>query len=246
MALTVAVFNFKGGTGKSTTAENLGACLASKKLKVLLIDLDGQRTLSFNCGVDGATPTALDWLTSEVEDEIAPIETKVKRLDIIPGDIGMFQLRPSTNLIGLGLNRIRPLYDVVLMDCPPSLSEIASQALLACDRVLMPTLCQPAALKGTSEAIQLIRGDAPTKPIDVLRVWYEANLVLTDEADEMLIAGTKKLNYNLLLVTIPKNVRIAEAVAHQQPITNYAPKSTGARAYKKLASECVANWGIKK
>lgn len=244
MTLTIAVFNFKGGTGKSTTAENLGACLVSKKLKTLLIDLDGQRTLSFNCGVDGESPTALDWLSSE--DAIAPVATKVKRLDIIPGDIGLFRLRPSTNVIELGLNSIRPLYDVILMDCPPSLSEIASQALLSCDRVLMPTLCQPAALKGTIEAIQLIRGDASTKPIDVLRVWYEANLVLTDEADEMLISGASELNYNLLLTTIPKNVRIAEAVAHQQPITSYAPKSTGARAYKKLASECVASWGIKK
>ena len=82
--LKIAVFNFKGGTGKSTTTLNLGACLATSKRKVLLIDLDGQRTLSFGLGLDGETPTALDWLSDE---KVQPLETKTKNLSLIPGDI---------------------------------------------------------------------------------------------------------------------------------------------------------------
>ncbi|MDI9634357.1 ParA family protein [Geitlerinema splendidum] len=93
--LKVAIFNFKGGTGKSTTALNLGACLATSKRKVLLIDLDGQRTLSFGLAADGKKPTALDWLT---QGKAEPLATNINNLYLIPGDLGMFQLQADRNL----------------------------------------------------------------------------------------------------------------------------------------------------
>lgn len=241
--LKIAVFNFKGGTGKSTTALNLGAFLAKSKLNTLAIDLDGQRTLSFGLGLDGQEPTALDWLTS---DEAAPLATSVKNLSLIPGDIGMFRLTAETDLFTPSLNDLIPLkYDVILMDCPPSLSVASVQAILSSDRVLVPTLCEPAALKGLSEAIALIRGENPDIPIEVLRTRYKPRLVLTREADDLLIESAADLGYRLLHTTIPENIQVAESIAQQQPVAEYASTSSGALAYRSLTKECTKLWGLK-
>ena len=134
--LKIAIFNFKGGTGKSTTALNLGAALAKAGQKTLLIDLDGQRTLSFGLGVDGKKPSALDWLTN-IGKPIEPIRSAVKNLFVLPGDLGMFQLTADRDIFTPSLNGLTPLgFDVVLMDCPPGLGVAAVQAILASDRVL--------------------------------------------------------------------------------------------------------------
>ena len=130
--LKVSIFNFKGGTGKSTTALNLGTAIAQANLKTLVIDLDGQRTLSFGLGMDGREPTALQWLTDKAE----PIATDIKNLWVIPGDIGLFRLTSETDLFIKSLNSLIPLdFDVVLMDCPPSLGLASVQAIVNSDRV---------------------------------------------------------------------------------------------------------------
>ena len=242
--LKIAVFNFKGGVTKTTSCLNLGAALAKSKLKVLLVDLDGQRTLSFGLGMDGQKPTALDWLTSK--DAIAPLPTQSKNLSLIPGDIGMFRLTASDDLFSPSLKRLIPLgFNVVLMDCPPSLSVASVQAVLSADRVLVPTLCEPAALKGLSEAIALIRDESPDKPIEVLRTRYRPRLVLTREADDLLIGGAEDMGYRLLHTTIPENIQVAESIAQQQPVTEYAPDSVGAAAYKSLCKEVSKLWKVK-
>ena len=241
--LTIACFNFKGGTGKSTTVLNLGAALATAKRKVLLIDLDGQRTLSFGLGLDGQAPTAVDWLTSKKA--IAPTATQTKNLFLIPGDIGMFRLTAASDLFTPSLKRLIPLsFDILLMDCPPNLGIASVQAIMASDRVIMPTLCEPAALKGLSEAIELIREDAPNKPIDILRVRYRRRLALTREADDLLIESAQDLNYHLLYSSIPENIQVAESIAQQVPVLEYAPKSSGSLAYKSLAKEVLKIWKV--
>jgi chromosome partitioning protein len=240
--LKVAIFNFKGGTAKSSTALNLGAALAGSKRQVLLIDLDGQRTLSFALGMDGAEPTTLDWLTSFKA--IAPSPTSVKHLSLIPGDLGMFQLQASSDLFTPAFKRLSG-FDVVLMDCPPGLSPASVQAILASDRVLIPTLCEPASLKGLSEAVELIRGERKDMPIEVLRTRYKPRLIITKEADDLLIEAAVELNYRLLHATIPDNIAVAESIAQQKPVLEYAPKSSGTRAYKSLAKECIKYWETK-
>lgn len=240
--LTVAIFNLKGGTGKSTGAINLGAALATGKRRVLLIDLDGQRTLSFGLGKDGTEPTSLNWLQGE---DVTPVPTPVKNLDLIPGDIGMFRLTAGSDIFAPSLKRIRPLgYDMILMDCPPSLGVASVQAILNSDRVLMPTLCEPASLKGLSDALGLIRGENDSIPVDVLRCRYRRNLVLTREADDLLVEGATDLGYSLLYATIPENISVSEAIAQQCPVLEYAPNSTGAKAFKSLAREVVKAWGL--
>ena len=116
---------------------------------------------------------------------------------------------------------------------------------MAADRVLVPTLCEPAALKGLAEAIELIKGETPDKPLDVLRGQYDSRLVLTREADEMLIDAAEDMGFRLLHTTIPRNIAIAESIAQQQPISVYAPKSSGAVAYRSLAKEVSKIWGLR-
>jgi chromosome partitioning protein len=239
MMLKVAVFNFKGGTGKSTTALNLGAALATRNRQVLLIDLDGQRTLSFGLGLDGHEPTTLDWLMKP--QTIAPYPTVVDHLSLIPGDLGMFRLSADADLFTPALAELKP-FDLVLMDCPPGLGLASVQAILSCDRILIPTLCEPASLKGLAEAVSLIREDRTKIPIDVLRSRYKPRLRLTQDADELLKDAAAELNYQLLQTVIPENIAIAEAIAQQQSVLNYAPKSSGTQAFKTLAKECSKLW----
>lgn len=239
--LTVAVFNFKGGTAKSTTVLNLGAYLA-KKHQTGLIDLDGQRTLSFAVGMDGVEPTALDWLGGGGGD--LPLPTEVKNLHLVPGDIGMFQLSAEKDIFSPALKTLKVL-DLYLMDCPPSLSVASVQAILSADRVLVPTLCEPAALKGLAEAVELIRRESADIPIDVLRTRYKSRLVLSREADDMLIEAAEDMNFRLLHTTIPENIAIAESIASQSPISVYSSKSSGAKAYQSLAKEVSKIWGLK-
>ena len=236
--LKIAVFNFKGGTGKSTTTLNLGATLATSKRKVLLIDLDGQRTLSFGLGLDGDAPTALSWLG---DGEVRPLATDTKNLHLIPGDIGMFQLQTESDLFTPALNRLND-FDVCLMDCSPGLSIASVQAILASDRVLIPVICEPAVLKGLSEALQLIRGERPDVPIDVVRVRYRSKLVITREADDLLTEAAAEAGYTLLNTLVPENISVAEAIAQQKPVTEYARHSSGAKAYKSLANEYARLW----
>ena len=236
--LKVAIFNFKGGTAKSTTALSLGACLATSKRKVLLIDLDGQRTLSFGLGLDGIQPTALDLL---IKGKASPTETSVKNLWLFPGDLDLFDLKADTDLFTPALASLNG-FDVCLMDCSPGLGVASVQAMLTSDRLLIPVVCEPAVLKGLSEAVQLVREERPGVPIDVLRCRYKPRLVVTKEADELLAEAVPELDYHLLKTKIPENVAVAEAIAHQQPVTVYSSRSSGARAYRALAKECLGVW----
>ena len=236
--LKVAVFNFKGGTGKSTTVINLGASLTSAKQRVLLIDLDGQRTLSFGLGLDGDMPTALDFLQGG---EVQPMATKVKNLFLIPGALEMFQLQTDQDLFTPALSKLTD-YDVCLLDCSPGLGITSVQAMLSSDRILIPVICEPAVLKGLSEAVQLIRGERPSVPIDVVRVRHRSRLLITKEAEELLTEAAPELNYQLLKTTIPENIAVAEAIAHSVPVTDYSSRSNGAKAYRALAKECQELW----
>jgi chromosome partitioning protein len=158
----------------------------------------------------------------------------------------MFRLTAEADLFAPSLNSLISLeYDMILIDCPPSLSVASVQAILSSDRVLVPTLCEPAALKGLSEAIALIRGENPDIPIEVLKTRYKPRLVLTREADDLLIESAADLGYRLLHATIPENIQVAESIAQQQPVADYASTSSGALAYRSLTKECTKLWGLK-
>ncbi|MCY7275547.1 MAG: ParA family protein [Phormidesmis sp. CAN_BIN44] len=153
-------------------------------------------------------------------------------MSLIPGDIGMFRLTADTDLFTPALKGLIG-FDVVLMDCPPSLSVASVQAILASDRVLVPTLCEPAALKGLSEAVELVRGENTAIPIEVLRTRYKPRLVLTREADDLLIASAEDLNYRLLHTVIPENIQVAESIA-QQPASQTQRKVLNGRLHRRV------------
>ncbi|WP_322744503.1 MULTISPECIES: ParA family protein [unclassified Coleofasciculus] len=103
-------------------------------------------------------------------------------------------------------------------------------------------ICEPAVLKGLSEAVQLIREERPNVPIDVLRCRYRPRLVIAKEADELLAEAVGELGYRLLKTVVPENIAVAEAIAHASPVTVYSTRSAGAKAYKTLAKECLGVW----
>lgn len=166
----------------------------------------------------------MDWLTSKKA--ITPLPTQVKSLSLIPGDLGMFRLTTDGDLFTPALSQLAQ-FNMVLMDCPPGLSPVSVQAILSSDRVLIPTLCEPASLKGLSEAVELIRGERANILIEVLRTRYKPRLVLTKEADDLLIEAAADLNYRLLHTIIPDNIAVAESIAQQKSVLEYAPKSNG-------------------
>jgi chromosome partitioning protein len=108
--------------------------------------------------------------------------------------------------------------------------------------VLIPVVGEPAVLKGLSEALQLIKGERPDVPIDVARVRYRSQLVITREADNLLTESAEESGYTLFKTLIPENIAVAEAIAQQIPVINYAPRSPGAKAYQSLANECMRLW----
>lgn len=247
--LKVAIWNLKGGTGKSSTAQNLGAELAlaprrgkgtAAHFRTVLVDLDGQRTLSYSFGMDKATPNVLDWLEGRGQ----PLLTDVDGLYLVPGDIGTFQISSEDDLLGGSLQRLKG-FDICLMDCPPSLGAPTLQAIWNADRLLMPTLLEPASFKGLFEAVDLIRDERPDLPIDVLRTRFRSRLRISRDVVERLLEGMKQSRYRILKTTIPENVAIAESIDHQAPTREHAPNSIGAAAYQLLAKEVIQTWGLK-
>ena len=232
--MIISVFNFKGGVGKSTTVANLGAALATQKRKVLVIDLDAQRTLSFSLATEGKHPTVIDWLDGSDQ----TIETSRHNLQAITGSFEILNYPMTEGLMAKSLKGLMG-YDVILLDCPPAINAISVEAILSCDRLIIPIVSEPAVIKGLAEAVELVKEEDPNLPIDVLRSRYRSRLVITKEYDAMLADGAKELGFNLLKTTIPENVAIAEAVSAQVSVLDYAKNSIGAKAFKKLAKEIL-------
>ncbi len=230
---SIAIFNFKGGSGKTTTAVNLAAYLALKGNRTLLIDLDGQRSTSFHLGLDGKAPTSVNWL---IKKETNPIPTTIENLYLIPGDIRLFELDDEgDDLIAPALNSINQDFDYCLIDCSPGLTSANSQALLNCDRILIPVICQLLTVKGLSEALFLIRRQKPEAIIDVVRVRHRANVNEYKEAEQILFDSEEK--YNLLSSIIPENTAVSSAVKNKTSVLKSSPRSTGAKAYSDLGKE---------
>ena len=236
MLTSISIFNFKGGTSKTTTAVNLAALFALKSFKTALIDLDGQRNASFHLGLDGKTPTAVDWLLGEA---VAPIPTPIENLFLIPGDIRLYQLEADEDVISPGLARLGD-FDFCILDCPPGLHTASSQAILACDRVLIPIVCQDLSLKGLAEAILLIKEQKPKAIIDVLRTRHRKNLNEYRDNELIVVESQEEFGYNLFKSTIPENTKVGLAVREQQPVVVCSPRSSGAKAYADLADEYLS------
>ncbi len=251
----VAIANQKGGVAKTTTAINLGAALAERGQRVLLIDLDPQGNASTGLGIgsDKRDPSSYDILLGEALATDIAVPTAVDRLAIIPANTALsasdvelqsttrraFQLR---NRLGVD-HALQDRFDFVLIDCPPSLNLLTVNALVAAHSVLIPLQSEFFALEGLSQLLLTIRelrqAANPRLRIEgVLITLHDARNTLAQQVERDARQTLGDLVYRTV---IPRNVRISEAPSHALPVLAYDPNSKGAMAYRALAEEFLAN-----
>ena len=251
MKRVIAVANQKGGVGKTTTAVNLAASLAATRRQVLLVDLDPQGNATTGCGVDKST---LDRGTLEVllgectaAQAILRLESSGMALlpanqDLTAAEVRLLALGPGRELrLKEALAPIRSGFDVVLVDCPPSLNILTGNALIAADSVLIPMQCEFYALEGLSAlvaTIEQIRGTAnPQLEIEgILRTMYDPRNNLALEVGGQLL---EHFGDKVFRTVVPRNVRLAEAPSFGRPALLHAKDSRGALAYLALAGEML-------
>jgi chromosome partitioning protein len=251
MSRVIAIANQKGGVGKTTTAINLGACLAVAERSTLVIDLDPQGNATSGLGIERASVTnsVYDVLVNGVPaDEAVRRQVHFPYLDVIPSSRDLVGAevelvdREKRELVFRGaLESVREKYEFVLVDCPPSLGLLTLNALAAADAVLIPIQCEFYALEGLSQLLNTVRlvqkNLNPSLQIEgVLLTMYDNRLNLSRQvADE----AKEYFGGRVYRSTIPRNVRLAEAPSFGKPIVLYDILSAGAQSYLSLAREVM-------
>jgi chromosome partitioning protein len=251
MGRIIAIANQKGGVGKTTTAINLGASLASADMRVLIVDADPQGNTTSGLGLRGTFDQSLyHALVSQVALERLVLDTELPHLKLLPSakvlvaaEIELVDADGREFLLKELLRNVRNQFDYVLIDCPPSLGLLTLNSLAAADSVLVPIQCEYFALEGVSElwdTIARVRKTLnPGLAIEgFLLTMYDERTNLSSQvaADLRSVLGSQ-----VFATVIPRNVRLAEAPSHGKPIMLYDIKSKGAECYIRLAKEVIAN-----
>ncbi len=244
----MAVANQKGGVGKTTTAVNLGACLADIGYRVLVVDLDPQGNASTGLGINirGLQSSMYDVIMHDTPLEDTIEATSVKGLFVAPASLDLagaeIELVPAFSRemkLKNALAEVRDDYDFVLIDCPPSLGLLTVNALAAATEVLVPIQCEYYALEGLGQLrnnVELVRkGLNPTLEIStIVLVMYDARTKLSDQVAKEVRAH---FGSRVCRTMVPRTVRLSEAPSFGQPIIAFDSSSRGAIAYRELAKE---------
>lgn len=253
MGKAIAIFNQKGGVGKTTTNINLAACLAMKGKKVLILDIDPQGNTTSGVGI---LKKDLKITTHEIliEDDYDPrdaiLHTGVENLDIMPAsvqlagaEVELIELAGREKRLKRAIDVLKPDYDYIFVDCPPSLGILTINSLTAVDSVLIPIQCEFYALEGVSQLMSTIdivkRNMNPELEIQgVILSMFDGRTNLSIQVVEEVKKYFKEKVYTTV---IPRNVRLAEAPSYGMPVIQYDPKSSGAMAYQEFAEEFLEN-----
>lgn len=260
MGKIIAVVNQKGGVGKTTTSINLSASLGILNKKVLVVDLDPQGNATTGVGVDkrGINGSIYEVMTMKMPIDDAIIKTKSMNLSIIPAylnlagvDMELIELERKFKDTDKKFNRVMRLkeelykvkdkYDFIIIDCPPSLGILTTNALAAANSVLIPVQCEYYALEGIMQLINTImlaqRKVNPNLDIEgVLLTMLSVNTNLGLEVISSIKEFFKERVYDTI---IPRLIKLAEAPSHGKTIIDYDPKGKGTKAYLNLAKEVI-------
>lgn len=248
MGKTIAIFNQKGGVGKTTTNVNLSACLASLGKKILVIDIDPQGNTTSGFGIDknSINLSIYDVLINGADIKEAIIPTKLDNLNIVPSNAELagaeIELTENKNrelILKNSVVSIKDEYDFIFIDCPPSLGLLTINALVGSDSVVIPIQCEYYALEGVSQLMNTIRlvNSSLNPKLDVEGVVLSMFDGRTNLSIEVVDEVKRYFKGKVYTSIIPRNVRLAEAPSHGLSIIEYDPKSKGAEAYMELANE---------
>lgn len=252
MGKIISIANQKGGVGKTTTSVNLSACLALLNHRVLLVDIDPQGNATSGIGINKADMDHCIYnvLVEDLLAENVCVPTDIEGLDVIPATIQLagaeIELVPTISReirLKKSLDKLKEVYDYIIIDCPPSLGLLTINALTSSDSVLIPVQCEFYALEGLSQLLNTIR---------LVQKHLNKNLMIEGVLLTMLDARTnlglqvieevkKYFQDRVYKSIIPRNVRLGEAPSHGKPIIIYDPKSKGAEVYQELAKEVIAS-----
>jgi chromosome partitioning protein len=253
MAKIIAIANQKGGVGKTTTSINLAAGLAYSNKRVLLIDFDPQGNATQGVGhrVGLNDLTVYDALLNDIDVNKCIKTLNKPPLDILPANINLagadLQLAKieddRENYLKNAIASIKDNYDYIIIDCPPSLGLLNTNALTASDSVLIPVQCEYYALEGITQLLQTIRLVQklfnPTLKIEgVLLTMYDARTNLSAEVGQEIRKHFKEKTYKTY---IPRNIKLSEAPSMGKSIFDYDVNSEGAKAYVSLTRELISN-----